>query len=51
MQKPLKSVRDEIESVFNVVEGSRPEMESRFSESLSKSIDSSAAAAQQVTIA
>jgi len=48
MQKPLKSVRDEIESVFNVVEGSRPEMESRFSESLSKSIDSSAAAAQQV---
>jgi len=48
IQGPLKSVRAEVESVLSAVESRRPEVESRFSETLSQSIDSSAAAAQQV---
>ena len=49
IQAPLKAARAEVESVLSAVEGTRPEMESRLSETLSKSIDTSTAAAQQVT--
>jgi len=48
IQAPLKAARAEVESVLSAVEGTRPEMESRLSETLSKSIDTSTAAAQQV---
>lgn len=48
IEAPLKNVRSEVESVLKAVEGTRPEVEGRFSETISKSIDSSAAAAEQV---
>ena len=50
IQGPLKTVRTEVESVLNTVEETRPEVEGRLSETISKSIDSSAAAAQQVCL-
>lgn len=48
IQGPLKTVRTKAESVLKTVEETRPEVEGRLSETISKSIDSSAAAAQQV---
>ena len=49
IQGPLKTVRSEVESVIKSVEGNRPEVEGILSETISRSIDTSAAAAQQVT--
>lgn len=48
IQGPLKTVRSEVESVIKSVEGNRPEVEGILSETISRSIDTSAAAAQQV---
>ena len=48
IQGPLKTVRSEVESVLKTVESSQPEVEGRLSETISKSIDSTTAAAQQV---
>ena len=50
IQGPLKSVRSEVASVLGTVETARPEMENRFSETLSKTIDTSTAAMDQVEI-
>jgi len=48
IQGLLKTVRSEAELVLKTVEGSQPEVEGCLSESISKSTDATAAAAQQV---